>query len=84
MLVIRRRPGESLIIAGDIEIEILESSGSHVKLGIRAPKSVPVIRKELQLAREQNVAASRAVPLPSLEDLSSSLKKRFSTPISAL
>ncbi len=60
MLVIRRRPGESLLIGDDVEIEILDSSPSQVKLGIRAPKSVVVIRKEIQLTREQNLEASRA------------------------
>ncbi len=58
MLVIRRRPGEVLVIDGNIEIEVLESAGSHVKLGIRAPKHVPVARKELLLVGEQNRAAS--------------------------
>ena len=50
MLVIRRRPGEALVIGEDVEIEILESSASQVKLGIRAPKSVAVLRKEIRAA----------------------------------
>jgi carbon storage regulator len=58
MLVIRRRAGETVVIGEDIEIEVLETAGSQVKLGIRAPRSVPVARKELLVIGEQNRAAS--------------------------
>jgi carbon storage regulator len=75
MLVIRRRPGESLLVGDNVEIEVLDSSPSQVKLGIRAPKSVVVIRKEIQLTREQNVAASQSVEsLPNVQQLLNSLK----------
>lgn len=75
MLVIRRRPGESLLVGDNVEIEVLDSSPSHVKLGIRAPKSVVVIRKEIQLTREQNLEASRAVAgLSNVQQLLDSLK----------
>jgi carbon storage regulator len=74
MLVIRRRPGETLVIAENIEIEILESSPSQVKLGIRAPKSVPVVRKEIQVTREQNQAAAQMLPDAAIERLAKSLK----------
>jgi carbon storage regulator len=63
MLVIRRRPGESVFIGDDVEIEILDSTSSQVKLGIRAPKEVAVLRKEVHLTRQQNrAAASLASP----------------------
>ena len=71
MLVIRRKLGESLLIGDDIEIEILESSVSQVKLGIRAPKHVPVLRKEIRVVSEQNRASSQP---PSVEDLKRVLK----------
>lgn len=73
MLVIRRRPGESLVIGDDIEIEVLDSTGSQVKLGIRAPKSVVVVRKEIQLTREQNLASARKVSAQAVERLRRSL-----------
>jgi carbon storage regulator len=57
MLVIRRRPGEVLVIGEEIEIEILDSTPSQVKLGIRAPRSISVLRKEVQLTSQQNLAA---------------------------
>lgn len=63
MLVIRRRLGEILVIGDGIEIEILESSHSQVKLGIRAPKEITVLRKEIYLTGEQNrIAATQASP----------------------
>ena len=49
MLVIRRRAGESILIADDIEIEVLETTPTRVKLGIKAPKEVTVLRKEVRL-----------------------------------
>jgi carbon storage regulator len=84
MLVIRRRAGEALMIGGGIEIEILETTGSQVKLGIRAPRSVPVVRKELELAREQNLAAAREFPKSAVEALRDSLKKILPEAISTL
>lgn len=69
MLVIRRRAGESIVIAGGIEIEVLETGPTRVKLGIKAPKSVPVMRKEVSLTEEQNRAAARDIPLNLLSTL---------------
>lgn len=59
MLVIRRREGETLLIGDEVEIEILEVGATQVKLGIRAPKHVTVLRKEIRLTGEQNRAAAR-------------------------
>jgi carbon storage regulator len=47
MLVLSRRPGEKLLIGDDILVEILEVSGTQVRLGITAPRDVPVLREEL-------------------------------------
>ena len=84
MLVIRRRPGETLVIGDDIEVEVLDATPSQVKLGIRAPKSVTVLRKEIQLTRDQNVASARDLPAAALERLADSLKKVPIAPIRAL
>ena len=84
MLVIRRRPGESLVIGDDVEIEILDSTPSQVKLGIRAPKSIPVLRKEIQVVGQQNVTASREISGNAVEKLLASLKKPVVKPISPL
>jgi carbon storage regulator len=61
MLVIRRRAGESFLIDGDIEVEVLEISSSQVKLGIVAPRNISILRKEVHITRQQNQAASREI-----------------------
>ncbi len=47
MLALSRKTGESIVIGNDIEITVLEMRGDQVKLGINAPKSVPIYRKEI-------------------------------------
>ena len=47
MLALSRKPGESVVIGNDIEITILEVKGEQVKVGIKAPESVAIYRKEL-------------------------------------
>lgn len=47
MLVVTRKQGDSLVIGDNIEITILETEGGNVKIGINAPKSVKILRKEL-------------------------------------
>jgi len=84
MLVIRRRAGESLVIGDDIEIEILETAGSSVKLGIRAPKSIPVARKEIHVVGRQNQAAAGTISPLAVENLLDQLKSPSLRPISAL
>lgn len=59
MLALSRKTGESIMLGGDVEITILEIKGDQVKLGINAPKSVPVYRKEIYLQiQEENKAAA--------------------------
>ena len=63
MLVIRRRAGESLLLGENTEVEVLEIEGSQVKLGIRAPKDVLILRKEIFETSQANRSAARhAVP----------------------
>ena len=58
MLVLRRRVGETVLVGGEVEIEIIEISRTRVKLGVRAPLHVPVIRKEtLPIVRENQLAS---------------------------
>jgi len=57
----RRRAGEAMLIGEDIEIVVIEVAGSRVKLGIRAPASVTILRKEIQLAASENMAAAGSV-----------------------
>ncbi len=69
MLVIRRRVGETLLISDNIEIEILALTQSQVKLGIRAPQDVLILRKEMRLTHDQNQEASRMGSLESIAGL---------------
>lgn len=84
MLVIRRRPGEILLIGEEIEVEILETGSAHVKLGIRAPKEIIVLRKEIQITGQQNLAASKEKSSIAVDSLLRALKKRKESPIRAL
>ena len=47
MLALSRKVNDSIMIGHDIEITVLEIKGEQVKLGINAPKSVPLYRKEI-------------------------------------
>lgn len=70
MLALTRRKGESLVISNDIEITILEIRGDQVKVGITAPKEVPIYRKEVYLQIEdENKAALNADGIASLKKL---------------
>jgi carbon storage regulator len=63
MLIITRRPGEKIMLGDDIVIEVIEVSGSSVRVGIAAPKSVAVYREEIWRAvKEENTAAAAADP----------------------
>jgi carbon storage regulator len=75
MLVIRRRAGESFLIDGDIEVEVLEVGATQVKLGIRAPKNIPILRKEVHLTGQQNQAASRGISPHQLATLADKLHR---------
>jgi carbon storage regulator len=57
----RRRAGESFTIGENIEIEVLEVNPTRVKLGIRAPESIAIVRKEAQLTRQENITAAQTV-----------------------
>ena len=47
MLILQRKPGESLVIGGDISITVVSVEGGRVRLAISAPQDVPILRSEL-------------------------------------
>ena len=57
MLALTRKKGEALVINNNIEITILEIRGDQIKIGITAPKDVPIYRKEVYLQIQENKAA---------------------------
>ena len=74
MLALSRRKDEAIIVNDNIEIKVIDIKGDQVKLGISAPKSVPVYRKEvyiqIQEANKEAVTAS-----PDTESLKKLFKK---------
>ncbi|HBI53194.1 MAG: carbon storage regulator CsrA [Ruminiclostridium sp.] len=69
MLVVTRKTEESVIIADNIEITVLEVAKDRVKLGISAPKDIKIIRNELRNAQETNLDSSQAVSKDALDAL---------------
>jgi carbon storage regulator len=71
MLVLTRRPGESITIGDDIVVTVVTTAGGQVRLGITAPQNVRVMREEIlkALQAENSAAAKRlnqALPLDKL------------------
>lgn len=71
MLVLTRKTKESITIGKDVQVTVLEIRGSQVRLGIKAPKEMPVNRTEIyELILQENVNASRApIALDGLPEL---------------
>jgi carbon storage regulator len=63
MLVLSRKKNESIVINNDITIVVVEIRGDKVRLGVEAPKEVPVHRREVYDAIKRNAAQSGA-PTP--------------------
>ena len=65
MLVLTRKGNQSIMIGDDIEISVLAITGEKVRIGIEAPRSVPVFRKEvwvdIQNDRDDEAAEGAAV-----------------------
>ena len=59
MLALSRKKNEAIIIDNNIEITVLEIRGDQVKLGIAAPKEIPIYRKEVYIQiQQENQAAT--------------------------
>ena len=61
MLIITRRPNQKIMLGDNVTIHVMEVSGNNVRLGIEAPKSIPVYREEIWIAvKQENEAAANA------------------------
>ena len=57
MLVLTRKSNQSIMIGDDIEVSVLAIMGEKVRIGIQAPRSVPVFRKEVYVEIQQDRAS---------------------------
>mgnify|MGYP003304206449 FL=1 len=70
MLALSRKKNEALVINNNVEVTILDIKGDQVKVGITAPKEVPVYRKEVYLQiQEANKDAFDSENVDALKDL---------------
>jgi carbon storage regulator len=70
MLILSRKPGESIVIDGRIVIKIIRLEGEMVKLGIEAPRDVPVHRQEVYDEIQRNNLEALTENRPQLPRLS--------------
>ena len=80
MLALARKVNESIMLGNDIEITLLEIKGDQVKIGISAPKSVPIYRKEiyLQIQEENKQAAGQEIDVEALKNAFGGKGKKYS------
>jgi carbon storage regulator len=64
MLVLTRKSNQSIMIGDEIEVSVLAIMGEKVRIGIEAPRSVPVFRKEVYLEIQQDRESGEEFPNP--------------------
>ncbi|WP_236896238.1 carbon storage regulator CsrA [Clostridium beijerinckii] len=69
MLIITRKKGESLMIGDDIEVIISKIDDGSVKIGIKAPKDVSILRKELYEEVEKENKEATKIDLSMLKNI---------------
>jgi carbon storage regulator len=70
MLVLTRKSNQSIMIGDDIEVSVLAIMGEKVRIGIEAPRSIPVFRKEVYLEIRQE-----ATPEETRQEVDAALDK---------
>ena len=61
MLIITRRAGQKIMLGDDVTVHVMEIVGNSVRIGVEAPKSLPVYREEIWAAvKEENQASATA------------------------
>lgn len=79
MLILTRRVGESIVVGDDIVLTVFEVRGDAVRIGIDAPRSVKVNRKEIY----EEIQRSNAQAVSSSDDAVDALRGALDTPVSA-
>lgn len=77
MLVLSRKPGESLLIGDNIYVKIVSVDGERVKVAIDAPKNVNIMRNELTEAMLMNQKAVKKVPEDRISQLKAIIAKKI-------
>ena len=77
MLVLTRKSRQSIMIGDDIEVSVLSIMGEKVRIGIQAPRDVPVFRKEvyLEIQQEQVGAPAPGSPRETVDEALDNLSK---------
>ncbi len=70
MLVLTRKSNQSIMIGDDIEVSVLSIMGEKVRIGIQAPRDIPVFRKEVYLEIQQENVAAGASARAEVDDAS--------------
>jgi carbon storage regulator len=68
MLVLTRKSNQSIMIGDDIEVSVLSIMGEKVRIGIQAPRDIPVFRKEVYLEIQQENLAAGASARAEVDD----------------
>lgn len=69
MLVLSRKKNQTIVIDGNVEIQVLQVKGNSIRLGISAPREVRVLRGELQPKGVPTVAESAGIVLTASQSL---------------
>ena len=75
MLVLTRKSNQSIMIGDDIEVSVLSVMGEKVRIGIQAPRDIPVFRKEVYLEIQQERSAGPPPVEGAQEDVDEALNK---------
>ena len=76
MLILSRKVGESIIINDNIEVVITDVSGDKVKIGFKAPKNIPIFRKEIIETKKANKSAVSSIDNSNLSSLAAALHEK--------
>ena len=79
MLILTRKIGESILVGDDIEIILTELNKGSARIGIKAPRSMPVYRKEIydKILKENKKASNAALDHKSFDSLNDLLSKQL-------
>ena len=75
MLVLTRKSNQSIMIGDDIEVSVLSIMGEKVRVGIQAPRDIPVFRREVYLEIQQENDATAAPPASARTEVDEALKR---------